>query len=146
MHRLYQEVWKSGKLYTYSVDDFSLVQSAMGPLADGWGATTDNASLILSDGSNVLSWVDPATLAVQRTVTARSSCSRCHAHQAGLEGFCVRALAAELLTLGTVQQLAALLVACCSVCDSVGQLFSWPREWGVTLHSACAGVLALLTV
>ena len=70
--RLYQEVWKSGKLYEYPVGDFDAVQSAMGPLSDGWGVTTDNTSLIMSDGSNVLSWVDPATLAVQRTVTARS--------------------------------------------------------------------------
>jgi glutamine cyclotransferase len=71
--RLYQELWQTGKLYTYSVADFEQVQSVQGPLQDGWGATTNNKSLILSDGSASLAFVDPATLTVQRTLQVRQN-------------------------------------------------------------------------
>jgi glutamine cyclotransferase len=67
--RIYQEIWKSGKLYEYPISNLDNVKSAAGPLSDGWGATTDQTSLILSDGSATLTWVDPATMAVQKTVS-----------------------------------------------------------------------------
>ena len=38
------------------------------PLADGWGIATDGASLIVSDSSSALVWLDPVTLAEQRRV------------------------------------------------------------------------------
>lgn len=38
---------------------------------EGWGLTTDGASLIASDGSSTLRFLDPSTLAVRRTVTVR---------------------------------------------------------------------------
>ncbi len=37
----------------------------------GWGLTTDGASLIASDGSPTLRFLDPSTFAVRRTVTVR---------------------------------------------------------------------------
>lgn len=66
--RLYQEIWQHGTLYSYAVDDFDIAQTLKGPLQDGWGITTDGKSLILSDGSADLSFVDPDTLAVTRTL------------------------------------------------------------------------------
>lgn len=66
---IYQEIWKSGKVYEYPVSNLDNVKSAMGPLSDGWGVTTDQSSLIMSDGSATLTWVDPASMAVQKTVT-----------------------------------------------------------------------------
>ena len=66
---VYQEIWKSGKLYEYPVANLDNVKSAAGPLSDGWGLTTDQTSLIMSDGSSTLSWVDPHSLAVQRTIS-----------------------------------------------------------------------------
>ena len=66
---VYQEIWKSGKLYEYPVANLDNVKSAAGPLSDGWGLTTDQTSLIMSDGSSTLSWVDPQSLAVQRTIS-----------------------------------------------------------------------------
>ena len=73
---VYQEIWKSGKLYEYPVANLDSVKSAAGPLSDGWGLTTDQTSLIMSDGSSTLSWVDPQSLAVQRTiaVSADTAC------------------------------------------------------------------------
>ena len=66
---VYQEIWKSGKLYEYPVANLDNVKTAAGPLSDGWGLTTDQTSLIMSDGSSTLSWVDPQSLAVQRTIS-----------------------------------------------------------------------------
>ncbi|EIE19700.1 glutamine cyclotransferase [Coccomyxa subellipsoidea C-169] len=63
-NKLYQEVWQSGKLYEYDTLNFDDVKTLAGPLTDGWGITTDNTSLILSDGSSSLAFVDPATLTV----------------------------------------------------------------------------------
>ncbi|CAL8471356.1 g10898 [Coccomyxa elongata] len=67
-NKLYQEVWQSGKLYEYDINNFDDVKTLAGPLTDGWGITTDNKSLILSDGSSTLSYIDPTTLAVQKTL------------------------------------------------------------------------------
>lgn len=65
---IYQEIWKSGKLYEYPTNNLDNVQSVVGPLKDGWGVTTDQASLIMSDGSSTLSWVDPASQTVTKTI------------------------------------------------------------------------------
>ncbi len=65
---IYQEIWKSGKLYEYPASNLDNVKSVMGPLTDGWGVTTDQTSLIMSDGSSTLSWVDPASQTVTKTI------------------------------------------------------------------------------
>ena len=73
-----QLTWKSGKAYWYQTSDFNIAQTTTTPLRDGWGATFDNAtnSVVLSDGSPTLSFVDPATLKLRRSVQARPLCAR----------------------------------------------------------------------
>lgn len=44
------------------------MQELQSPLRDGWGICTDGASLIVSDSSPTLAWLDPDTLQQQRTV------------------------------------------------------------------------------
>ena len=44
------------------------VEELQTPLRDGWGICTDGASLIVSDSSATLAWLDPDTLQQQRTV------------------------------------------------------------------------------
>lgn len=44
------------------------VQELQSPLRDGWGICTDGASLIISDSSPTLVWLDPDTLQQQRSV------------------------------------------------------------------------------
>ena len=72
MRRLLQLTWKSGKAYWYQTANFNIAQTTATPLRDGWGATFDNATntIVLSDGSPTLSFVDPATLALRRSVQA----------------------------------------------------------------------------
>jgi glutamine cyclotransferase len=50
----------------------SLASRGSSPYAwEGWGLTTDGASLIASDGSATLRFLDPATFAVRRSVAVR---------------------------------------------------------------------------
>lgn len=44
-------------------------QETATPLKDGWGITSDGTHLIVGDSSEVLTWVDPATMQAVRQVT-----------------------------------------------------------------------------
>lgn len=65
--RLIQLTWKSGTGYVYDRDSFRLLRRFRYE-TEGWGLTTDGHHLIMSDGSAVLSFLDPATFAVRRRV------------------------------------------------------------------------------
>ncbi|HRF87814.1 MAG: glutaminyl-peptide cyclotransferase [Cellvibrionales bacterium] len=62
--KLYQASWKAQKIFIY---DTELQQLQTLPIqGEGWGLTTDGTSLILSNGSNTLQFLDPKTGKVQR--------------------------------------------------------------------------------
>jgi len=66
--KVYQLTWKGHKGFVYDVK--TLEKRAEFPYAgEGWGLTNDGESLILSDGSNVIRFLDPATFRVKRTIT-----------------------------------------------------------------------------
>jgi len=69
--RLYQLTWKSGVAYVYDTTLRKL--DSLQYQGEGWGLTTDGTSLIMSDGSDRLSFRDPVTFRVQRTLTVRFS-------------------------------------------------------------------------
>jgi glutamine cyclotransferase len=65
--KLYQLTWKGEKGFVY--DARSLQKTAEFPYeGQGWGLTHDADSLILSDGSAELRFIDPNTFQVKRTV------------------------------------------------------------------------------
>jgi glutaminyl-peptide cyclotransferase len=68
--RLYQLTWKAGVAYVYDAATFALVDSLRYP-GEGWGLATDGTSLIMSDGSDSLRFLDPATFRVRRVVHVR---------------------------------------------------------------------------
>ena len=68
--RIYQVTWTSGKGFVYDLRTFRLLREFPYE-GQGWGLTNDGTSLILSDGSATLRFLDPATFVVQRTVTVR---------------------------------------------------------------------------
>jgi len=68
--RLYQLTWKEGIAYVYDPATLALVDSIRYP-GEGWGLTTDGKSLIMSDGSDSLRFMQPSTFRVQRVVRAR---------------------------------------------------------------------------
>lgn len=68
--RLYQLTWKAGVAYTY--DPATLAPGDSFRYAgEGWGLATDGTSLIMSDGSDSLRFLSPATFQVQRVVHVR---------------------------------------------------------------------------
>lgn len=68
--RFYQLTWTSGVAYVYDSATLSLADSVRYP-GQGWGLATDGASLIMSDGSDSLRVVNPATFRVERVVHVR---------------------------------------------------------------------------
>jgi glutaminyl-peptide cyclotransferase len=62
-----QLTWQNRKAFVYDVDTFQL-QKEFAYEGEGWGLTTDGNSLILSDGTNRIRFIDPATFSVSRTI------------------------------------------------------------------------------
>lgn len=67
--RLFQVTWRSNDMISTLASNFNNSKALKTPLKDGWGICTDGKSLIISDSSPVLSWIDPRTMALQKTVT-----------------------------------------------------------------------------
>lgn len=65
---LYQLTWKSGVGFKYDARTLAR-RGRFAFSGEGWGMTHDAHSLIMSDGTNVLRYLDPATLRVQRALT-----------------------------------------------------------------------------
>ena len=65
--RAFQLTWRNGQGFVYDADTFRQVQE-FAYEGEGWGLTTDGRSLILSDGSNRIRFLDPATFRVVRTI------------------------------------------------------------------------------
>jgi glutamine cyclotransferase len=65
---LYQLTWKSGVAFVYDTATFR-ERRTFRYFGEGWGLTTDGASLIMSDGTSSIRFLDPKNGAVQRTVS-----------------------------------------------------------------------------
>jgi glutamine cyclotransferase len=65
--RIIQVTWKENTCFVYSMDDLAEIQS-FSYSGEGWGLTHDGSHLILSNGSSTLSFIDPETFQVVRTV------------------------------------------------------------------------------
>ncbi|MFL5351161.1 glutaminyl-peptide cyclotransferase [Archangium sp.] len=66
--RLYQLTWRSHVGFIYDAATFQQV-GQFNYATEGWGLTDDGTSLILSDGTSTLRFLDPQTLTVQRSIT-----------------------------------------------------------------------------
>jgi glutaminyl-peptide cyclotransferase len=66
--KLYQLTWKAEKGFVYDPQTFK--KSGEFPYeGEGWGLTHDSDSLVLSDGSNRIRFIDPSTYQVRRTIS-----------------------------------------------------------------------------
>jgi glutamine cyclotransferase len=65
--KIYQLTWQNQLGFVYDPATFQPAGTFRYD-GEGWGLTHDGESLILSDGSNQLRYLDPATFAVRRTV------------------------------------------------------------------------------
>jgi glutamine cyclotransferase len=75
-NRLYQLTWKHNRAFVYDARTFALVDT-LGYTGEGWGLTYDGESIVMSDGTARLRFLDPKTFAVRRTLDVRRGCRRC---------------------------------------------------------------------
>lgn len=66
--RLLQLTWQEFTGFVYDLETFQQ-QGTFSYTGQGWGLTQDGTSLIMSDGTNQLRWLDPQTFQVQRTLS-----------------------------------------------------------------------------
>lgn len=66
-NRLYQLTWLTQISFVYDLESFGMVKS-FSYTGEGWGLTHDGHSLIMSDGTNQIRYLDPETFQVQRTI------------------------------------------------------------------------------
>lgn len=69
--KLYQLTWREEKAFVYDLNADPKTFRKDGELHytnEGWGLTTDGHSLIMSDGSSALRFLNPATFAVDHTI------------------------------------------------------------------------------
>lgn len=65
--KVYQLTWQNHVGFIYDLATFAKTGEFAYP-GEGWGLTTDGTSLILSDGTADLRFIDPATFKVTRTI------------------------------------------------------------------------------
>jgi len=75
--RLYQLTWQSGVAYTYDAATLAPGDSFR-YAGEGWGLATDGTSLIMSDGSDSLRVLSPATFGLERVVHVKYNGSPLH--------------------------------------------------------------------
>lgn len=66
---IYQLTYKSRKGFIYSSYTFEKIGEFRCPTEEGWGLTTDGINIIMSDGTNILTYLDPKTLKVVKTIS-----------------------------------------------------------------------------
>ncbi len=65
--KIYQLTWLSKKGFVYNLRTFQQVAEFRYE-TEGWGLTHDDKSLIMTDGTNKIRYIDPASFAVTRTI------------------------------------------------------------------------------
>jgi glutamine cyclotransferase len=66
--KVYQLTWQQGVGFIYDLQTFDKV-GQFNYEGEGWGLTTDGQSLILSDGTSRIRFIDPSTFRVTRTIS-----------------------------------------------------------------------------
>ncbi len=69
--RLYELTWQNGVGFIYDTATFTR-KGTFTYSGQGWGLTHDSASLIMSDGTDVLRYLDPTTLRVTKALAVTS--------------------------------------------------------------------------
>ena len=65
--KIYQLTWREGTAFVYNLSDFKPVKEFRYS-GEGWGLAYDGTNLILSDGTHVIRFVNPATFQTVRTI------------------------------------------------------------------------------
>lgn len=65
-NRIYQLTYMSKTCFVYNLSNFKKIKEITFPNQEGWGLTNDGKSLIMSDGSYFLYFLDPETFSVTK--------------------------------------------------------------------------------
>lgn len=60
-NRIFQLTYKTQVAFVYNLENMALVDSFRFESAEGWGMTHDDKNLIMDDGTNVLTYINPTT-------------------------------------------------------------------------------------
>ena len=60
-NRIFQLTYKSKVGFVYQLENMAVVDSFHFESAEGWGMTHDDKNIIMSDGTNILTYLDPVT-------------------------------------------------------------------------------------
>jgi glutamine cyclotransferase len=66
--KVYQLTYKSKKGFVYDAKTFVQIGEFTFPSAEGWGFTNDGTNLIMSDGTDILTWIEPETYKVVKRI------------------------------------------------------------------------------
>jgi glutamine cyclotransferase len=66
--KVYQLTYKTKIGFVYDAVTFKRIKQFTFPSEEGWGMTTDGKNLIMSDGTNTLTFLDPQNLTVVKTI------------------------------------------------------------------------------
>lgn len=66
--KIYQLTYQNKKGFFYDAKTFKKLGDFEFPSAEGWGMTTDGSYLIMSDGTNIITYLDPADFKTVRTI------------------------------------------------------------------------------
>ena len=67
--KVYQLTYKTKVGFIYDSNSFKKLSEFTFPSDEGWGMTTDDKNLIMSDGTHKLTYLDPNTLQVTKTLS-----------------------------------------------------------------------------
>lgn len=68
--KIYQLTWTNKKGFVYDMNSFQKIGEFVYP-TEGWGITSDSKSLIVSDGTNFLTFYDPVTFEITKTISVQ---------------------------------------------------------------------------
>lgn len=71
--KIYQLTYRSQKGFIYDLNNFAVLDSFTYASEQGWGLTNDGSSLIMSDGSHVLTWLNPVDFSVVKKIQVSSN-------------------------------------------------------------------------
>jgi glutamine cyclotransferase len=67
-NKIYQLTWKNQLGFIYDSKTFRQIGSFKFSNKEGWGLTTDGVNIIISDGTNIITYLDPDSLKVIKTL------------------------------------------------------------------------------
>jgi glutamine cyclotransferase len=70
-NKIYQLTYKNQKGFVYDAQTFKEINTFTFPSAEGWGLTTDGNNLIMSDGTDILTYLSPENFQVVKTLEVK---------------------------------------------------------------------------